>query len=482
MPSGITLAAGVLIGAPTALDAKYGPYDTAGLALADLTSGFRYQGLTVGIKSGSSVVEYWFKDGVADSNFVEKMSAAPVASVNGETGAVTLDAADVGAQSLQSVTSITVSSAQQLTAARNQRVRVNSTNTTSGAAVYLPATGNVEGDRLEVALVESAHSASLGVRTGPFDYTVSASIGLGQHRTFIYTSGAWTLGTWEAHTHPDIDPKFSSSDFRVSEVSGQFTTAKFLAFSLSGVNPGDTCTLTVPNSSGTISLVGHTHSASAISDSTAAGRALLLAANAQAQRDALDTFVSVANFAALPTTGVTVSQGGSVYVTSDNGKVYVWNGTAYTEISPNVQSNWNANSGDAQILNKPSTFPPSAHTHPYDLVVACSDEVTALTAGEKVRFLSPRFFTFTRFGASVTTAPQGASLIVDVRVNGSSVFENNSAVLIIPSGQTSFFTTVQQLGSLNVDQANQNDVISIHIIQTGAAEKGRGLKVYITGQ
>jgi hypothetical protein len=80
-------------------------------------------------------------------------------------------------------------------------------------------------------------------------------------------------------------------------------------------------------------VVAHTHAASDISDSTSAGRNLLLAANAQAQRDALDIFVSVANFAALPTTGVTVSQGGSVYVTSDNGKVYVWNGTAYSEIA-----------------------------------------------------------------------------------------------------------------------------------------------------
>ena len=29
----------------------------------------------------------------------------------------------------------------------------------------------------------------------------------------------------------------------------------------------------------------------------------------------------------------------------------------------NVNTDWNAVSGDAQLLNKPSTFPPSAHTH-----------------------------------------------------------------------------------------------------------------------
>jgi hypothetical protein len=51
----------------------------------------------------------------------------------------------------------------------------------------------------------------------------------------------------------------------------------------------------------------------------------------------------VANFASLPTPGVTVSQGGSVYVTSDTGKVYAWNGASYTEISPNTHTRVGSN-------------------------------------------------------------------------------------------------------------------------------------------
>jgi hypothetical protein len=85
------------------------------------------------------------------------------------------------------------------------------------------------------------------------------------------------------------------------------------------------------------------HPASRIEDSTTAGRALLTAATTQAQRDALDIFVSVANFASLPTPGVTVSQGGSVYITNDNGKVYAWNGASYTEISPNTHTRVGSN-------------------------------------------------------------------------------------------------------------------------------------------
>jgi hypothetical protein len=91
MPSGITLAAGVLIGAPTALDAKYGPYDSTTLALSDLTTGLRYQGLTVGIKSGGSVVEYWFKDGIADENFVQKTPPLILTSQNNSRFSLTVD-------------------------------------------------------------------------------------------------------------------------------------------------------------------------------------------------------------------------------------------------------------------------------------------------------------------------------------------------------------------------------------------------------
>ena len=81
--SGIELSGSILIGTTLPMDAKYGPYsDTSipaalALALAEVTSGFRYQGLTVGLvdtSAGTEVVEYWFKDGVADIDLVEKQT------------------------------------------------------------------------------------------------------------------------------------------------------------------------------------------------------------------------------------------------------------------------------------------------------------------------------------------------------------------------------------------------------------------------
>ena len=54
------------------MDKRYGPYDSVSAALTALTTSKRCVGLTIGIKSGNSITEYWFKDGVSDSNLVEK--------------------------------------------------------------------------------------------------------------------------------------------------------------------------------------------------------------------------------------------------------------------------------------------------------------------------------------------------------------------------------------------------------------------------
>ena len=93
----------------------------------------------------------------------------------------------------------------------------------------------------------------MNVRAGQFDFTGSQSITLGYQRTFIYVSGSWTTaGSVEEHTHPDPDPTFASSAFRVTEPSGLATNK--LAFSLANITAGATRTLTVPDANGTIAL------------------------------------------------------------------------------------------------------------------------------------------------------------------------------------------------------------------------------------
>jgi len=168
------------------------------------------------------------------------------------SGTDALAPSDISAAWQQTISSITVSNTHQLTAARNQRVLVNDTASAGSAvAIFYPTSGNAEGDRLEVVYASRLNSNSLGVtiRAGLYDYTGSQSIGLGYQRTFIYVSGSWTAGSVEQHTHPDPDPSFASSAFRVTEPSGLATNQ--LAFSLANITAGATRTLTIANRNGT---------------------------------------------------------------------------------------------------------------------------------------------------------------------------------------------------------------------------------------
>jgi hypothetical protein len=58
--------------APKPTDNRFGTYPDTATALSSIVESERYQGLTVGILTSGSVVEYWFKDGVADLDLVEK--------------------------------------------------------------------------------------------------------------------------------------------------------------------------------------------------------------------------------------------------------------------------------------------------------------------------------------------------------------------------------------------------------------------------
>lgn len=58
------------------IDAKYGPYSSTTEALMALAPNARAIGLTVGIKTSIGIAEYWFKNGISDSNLVFKGEAS----------------------------------------------------------------------------------------------------------------------------------------------------------------------------------------------------------------------------------------------------------------------------------------------------------------------------------------------------------------------------------------------------------------------
>jgi len=112
-------------------------------------------------------------------------------------------------------------------------------------------------------------------------------------------------------------------------------------------------------------------------------------------------------------------------------------------------------------------------------VIACSDETTALTTGTgKVTFRMPTAGTLTAVKATLTTAPAGSALIVDINEGGTSVL---STKLSVDDGEKTSATAATP--AVISDSALANDAeITIDIDQVGSGTAGAGLKVnlYVT--
>ena len=111
--------------------------------------------------------------------------------------------------------------------------------------------------------------------------------------------------------------------------------------------------------------------------------------------------------------------------------------------------------------------------------IAVSDETTALTTGTaKVTFRMPFAMTLTAVRASVTTAPTGANLIVDINDSGTSIMTTNK--LSIDAAELTSTTATTAAGI--TDSALADDAqITIDIDQVGSTVAGAGLKVYLIG-
>ena len=113
-------------------------------------------------------------------------------------------------------------------------------------------------------------------------------------------------------------------------------------------------------------------------------------------------------------------------------------------------------------------------------IMACSDETTALATGANPvsTFRMPYAFTLTSVKASVTTAPTGADIIVDINDGGSSIFTTN--LLHIDDGDK---TSVGSGTTPNITDTSlaADAEITIDIDQIGSGTAGAGLKVTLIG-
>ena len=134
----------------------------------------------------------------------------PVNSVNGQTGNVSLTAADVSAAWALAVSSQFISSNTLLSAGRNSRITLSAVNQTVN--VDLPYSGNADGD--VVTLVASSGlftGSTLSIRTAtgmsgglPVTYATLATLTApNQSFTFVSngTATGWTLRAVDTHTH-----------------------------------------------------------------------------------------------------------------------------------------------------------------------------------------------------------------------------------------------------------------------------------------
>lgn len=115
---------------------------------------------------------------------------------------------------------------------------------------------------------------------------------------------------------------------------------------------------------------------------------------------------------------------------------------------------------------------------PFELVVACSDESTALVAGTgKVTFRMPRAVTLTAVRASLTTPQSSGSIFtVDINEGGSSIL---STKLTIDNGEDTSVTAAAQ--PVISDSALADDAkITVDIDQIGDGT-AKGLKVTLIG-
>lgn len=144
----------------------------------------------------------------------------------------------------------------------------------------------------------------------------------------------------------------------------------------------------------------------------------------------------------------------------------------------------NVGSAGAPVVNGGALGTPSSGNAsnltnlPTVIQLACSDETTALTAGtNKVTFRMPYAMTLTAVRASVTTAPTGSTLVVDINEGGTSVLSTKLSIDATEKTSTTAATAAVISDSALADDAE----ITIDIDQIGSTIAGAGLKVTLIG-
>lgn len=192
-----------------------------------------------------------------------------------------------------------------------------------------------------------------------------------------------------------------------------------------------------------------------------------------------------ADHSATPTAGI-----GQIWVRNDTPNVLVFTDDAGTDHDVLFDTSGatlstksaTASGDDYLIFDGAAGDAPKLTPHTYvagvSLIVPCSDETTDLTTGTAKRtFRMPFAMTLTDVRASVTTAPTGANLVVDINEGGATILSTKLSIDATEKTSTTAATAAVISDAALADDAE----ITIDIDQIGSTVAGAGLKVTLIG-
>lgn len=136
----------------------------------------------------------------------------------------------------------------------------------------------------------------------------------------------------------------------------------------------------------------------------------------------------------------------------------------------------------------PNVGPQGPPGHGFDTIIAsCSDEFTPIpVGGPKTTFRAPYPLDMTNgfVRASLTIAPVGASMIIDITMNGVSMF--STPIHIEAGSRTSVGAAIQSVISIpligGLPIVPDDAEFLVYVTQVGSTFAGSGLKVAVTGE
>lgn len=144
---------------------------------------------------------------------------------------------------------------------------------------------------------------------------------------------------------------------------------------------------------------------------------------------------------------------------------------------PNATGTISLVTGTETLTNK--TIATADNVLPAEIGLACSDETTAITTGTgKVTFRMPYAMTLTAVRASVTTAPVGSTIIIDINESGSTIMTTDK--LSIDASEKTSTTAVTAAAITDTALADDAE-ITIDFDQVGSGTAGAGVKIWLIG-